>query len=188
MKSGVPEGDGRAWYISTLRSTLDKGASSTVIVKLALPVCPAEFVAEHVTILFPTGHPSYCQPSYAAKWLKPVFGSVQKTSTVPSTSSVAVGKTIERLVTPGTVVHSPVAIVDTWTDASETWTVISFGTETTGGVVSPVGAIIVNDSCTHMSYAGAQISKVQVPYIKLLVGEINPPWLYAGLPVEEPPL
>ena len=45
----MPTGVGSATGLPTnCKSTLDKGASSTVIVKLALPVCPAEFVAEHV--------------------------------------------------------------------------------------------------------------------------------------------
>ena len=151
MKS-APIGCARETYSEGLRSILDKGASSTVIVKLALPVCPAEFVAEHVIEWTPTESNVGPHPLIAGNVSPP---ELQVTVRFPSTSSVAVGGKfcVFRIGLPAVIV-------------------MSFGTDT-----SIEGEFIVNDSCIHMSYSGAHISKVQVPYIKLLVGEINPPWL-----------
>ena len=72
-------------------------SSVIVIVKLALPVFPAEFVASQVTVFTPTGQKCNFKPPSAPGKLpltNPEFGSVQTTfglSRIPSNASVPVG-------------------------------------------------------------------------------------------------
>ena len=65
--------------------------SVTVIVKLALPVFPAEFVASQVTVFTPTGQKCNFKPPSAPGKVplrNPEFGSVQITfSMIPSNVS-----------------------------------------------------------------------------------------------------
>ena len=112
-------------------------SSITVIVKLALPIFPEESVAVHVMVLVPRYHFSPSKSS-ACHWKKlPLIEDTPRHWTLRSisTSSVAVGGKFARPINPEglvAVVHSPPKSVHVSVD----WKIRSFGTETTGGVVS----------------------------------------------------
>ena len=95
----LPVGDVSLRYAVevTVGIGVSSDASVTVIVKLALPVFPAEFVTSQVTVFTPTGQKCNFKPPSApgkVPLTNPEFGSVQITfelSMIPSNASVPDG-------------------------------------------------------------------------------------------------